>query len=323
MRLVGTSEKKPFEDLFEIYLLYLDETRGNFPFLIFPDETIKNNKEKMRPIKIHSVWWTDMRDQAVMDHIDLEYGNKMYFARKFLTLSKRNQHWIGSNFNYPETITIILALPADIYIFGVDLLNKLTTNIIKDFEGKLYKVIESEIAKEEIIKSDNIIETIKIGEDVKQKVKNLIVNTCKGFFSSVIKEADKNSIKLQKAISYFSLKGIDSKYNVFSDERNSFSKIKVFEPKIGGNNNNEFKIIVQNNSQKEYNNISIKITYLKDFFETEIMNHTIDIWFPEEELLFISPIIPGINEYHLFIEYKRNQCFSKKIDLNALNINKK
>ena len=116
---------------------------------------------------------------------------------------------------------------------------------------------------------------------------------------------------MQKAISYFSLKGIDS-----SDERFSLSKIKVFEPKIG-NNNNEFEIIVQNNSQKEYNNISIKITSLKEFFETEIMNYTIDKWFPEEELLFISPIIPNVNEYHLFIEHNKNQCFSKKIDLNA------
>ncbi len=311
MRLVGPSEKKPFEDLFEIYLLFLDETRGNMPFLIYPDESIKNNKEKMRPIKIHSVWWTDMEDQAVIDHIDLEYSNRTYLARKFLTLSKRNQHRIGTTFDNIETITIIFVLPSNLYIFGVDLLNKLTTNIITNFEGQLYKVIESEIAKEEIIKSDKIIETIKIGEKVKQKLKNLIVNTCKDFFSSVIKEDNKNSIELQKAISYFSLKGIDS-----SDERNSFSKIKVFEPKIG-DNNNEFEIIVQNNSQKEYNNLSIKITYLKEFLETEIMNYPIDNWFPEEELLFISPIIPNINEYHLFIKHNKNQCFSKKIDLNA------
>lgn len=314
MSSVGPSEKKPFEDIFEIYLLYLDETRGNIPFLIYPDESIKNNKEKMRPIKIHSVWWTDMEDQAVMDHIDLEYSNRTYFARKFLTLSKRNQHRIGTDFDNPETITIILALSSHIYIFGADLLNKLTINIIKNFEGQLYKIIESEIAKEEIIKSDKIIEIIKIGEEVKQKLKNLIANTCKDFFSSVIKEDDKNSIELQKAISYFSLKGIDS-----SDERNSFSIIKVFEPKIG-DNNNEFEIIVQNNSQKEYNNISIKITYLKDFLETELMNYTIDKWFPEEELLFISPIIPNVNEYHLFIEHNKNQCFSRKIDLNALNV---
>ncbi|TFG23225.1 MAG: hypothetical protein EU529_08165 [Promethearchaeota archaeon] len=319
MSSVEPSEKKSFEDIFEIYLLYLDETRGNIPFLIFPDESIKNNKEKMRPIMIHSVWWTDMEDQAVMDHIDLEYSNRTYFARKFLTLSKRNQHRIGTDFDNPETITIILALPSHIYIFGADLLNKLTINIIKNFEGKLYKVIESEIAKEEIIKSDKIIETIKIGEEVKQKLKNLIVNTCKDFFSSVIKEDSKNSIKLQKAISYFSLKGMDSKYYIFSDKRNSFSKIKVFEPKIG-DNNNEFEIIVQNNSQKEYNNISIKIAYLKDFLETELMNYTIDKWFPEEELLFISPIIPNVNEYHLFIEHNKNQCFSRKIDLNALNV---
>jgi len=311
MRTFETSEKKPFEDLIEIYLLYLDETRGNITFLIYPDESIKNNKERMRPIKIHSVWWTDMEDQAVMNHIDLEYGNRTYLARKFLTLSKRNQHRIGTDFDTPETITIILALPSHIYIFGEDLLNQLTVNIIKNFEGKLFKLIESEIAKEEIIKSDKIIETIKIGEDVKQKLKNLIVNTCKDFYSSVIKEDNKNSIELQKAISYFSLKGIDS-----SDERKSFSKIKVFEPKIG-DNNNEFEIIVQNNSQKEYNNLSIKITYLKEFLETEIMNYPIDKWLPEEELLFISPIIPNVNEYHLFIEYKKNQCFSKKIDLNA------
>jgi len=51
------------------------------------------------------------------------------------------------------------------------------------------------------------------------------------------------------------------------------------------------------------------------------MEQLIDIWFPKEELLFISPIIPHINEYLFFIIEKKNKTklFSKKIDINLLN----
>jgi hypothetical protein len=78
---------------------------------------------------------------------------------------------------------------------------------------------------------------------------------------------------------------------------------------------------VQNNTNSELHEISVKITHVKEFFEKEIMNQTIDFWFPGEELLFISPIIPHIEEYLIFIieEENKKKLLSKKIDINLLN----
>ena len=200
-----STKKDSFEGLYEVFLLFFDETKGNVPFFIYPDETIKNNAEKMRPINIHTIWWMDMKDQAVMDHVDLEYGDKMYIARKFLTLSKRKKKGVKVDNYSPETIIIMLALPNDLYIFGSALLNQLTINIIKNFEGKLYHVIESEIAKEKIIKTPEVKKIIDQGDIIKERIKDIILVTCKHYFSSVINKSNIKSIKQQKALSYLSL----------------------------------------------------------------------------------------------------------------------
>ena len=89
--MVDSSKKDPFKGLYELYLLVFDKTRGKVPLFIYPDDNIKIDKKKMRPINIHTIWWMDMKDQAVIDHVDLEYREKIYLARKFLTLSKREK----------------------------------------------------------------------------------------------------------------------------------------------------------------------------------------------------------------------------------------
>ena len=80
----------------------------------------------------------------------------------------------------------------------------------------------------------------------------------------------------------------------------------------------EIEVMVQNTSNKEFNGINIRMVALKNFIEKEIMTHMIDIWFPEEELLFISPIIPEIKDYFLFIKDEKWDLLSKKIDLEEL-----
>ncbi|MFX1259820.1 MAG: hypothetical protein ACFFAN_18365, partial [Promethearchaeota archaeon] len=84
------------------------------------------------------------------------------------------------------------------------------------------------------------------------------------------------------------------------------------------NNNQELEIIVQNNTNKEIKDIKINISHLRDFFEKKIMIQEIDKWFPHEKLLFIFPIIPHINEYHIVINNTNEKLLSKKIDLNKL-----
>ena len=52
------------------------------------------------------------------------------------------------------------------------------------------------------------------------------------------------------------------------------------------------------------------------------MNHTIDKWYPNEELIFISPILSNINEYILLIKDDNFHLLSKKIDIDNSNLNK-
>ncbi len=336
------SKLDPFENLFEVFVLCFDELKGHVPLLIYPKEDIKIDEQKMRPINIHSIWFLEVKEQSALDHVDLEYGNKIYFARKFLAPSNRKKRRAGLEDTTPETIIVMLALPTDMDIFGGDLLKKITKDVKENFENFMYQIIESEIAKDEIIKTPKLKGTIEKGNALKEKLRRLICNTCKEYFASVIKQSDATSIKQQKAISFLSLKGVDFSHLVCDADRTFFSSIKLFDPtknqakdiafkqpfEIKSVNviedSQELEILVKNTIGHEMNDVAIKITHVKEFFEKEIMNQIVDFWAIDEELLFISPIIPHVNDYLFFIieeDYQGNKqkLLSKKIDLNTVH----
>ena len=332
------TQKNLFEGV--VYVLYFDEERGHIPLLIYPQETekLKSNKKFMRPIKYHSIWFLDIDDGGVLDHIDVEYKGFTFFGKKFKTESRREKRRAGLETETPETIVVIVALPNDLEIFGDELIQIMTKEIRAKFENDLYKIIESEIAQEEIIKSPKIKEKLKEGTKIKVLLRDLIDNTYKDYFAKTIKQSDDTDLKKQKAISFLMLKGIDFSHITGVDGKSVFSNIKLFDPTklaqeiltinnpfsiskiILIDDSQEMEILVENTTKKEFNRISVKITHVKEFFEKEIMNQSIDMWFPEEELIFISPIIPHINEYLFFIidEEKNEKFLSKKIDLNLL-----
>ena len=143
---------------------------------------------------------------------------------------------------------------------------------------------------------------------------------------------------MQKAIAYLALKGMDLSHVDSSNYKDSFSNIQLFDPTQKNNlilldknifsikqitlseNSSEIEILVKNNTDKEINRIIVVITHVKEFFEKEIMTENIEVWFPNEELVFISPIFPQIEEYLLFIikEDSDEKLLSKKIDIKAL-----
>jgi hypothetical protein len=331
------SKKNDVEDLCVAYILYFDEARGHVPLMIYPDDKYKNDKKYMRPIKYHSIWFFDIEEQAALDHIDLEYKGYTFFGKKFLTKSQRKKRRAGLVEETPETIVIIISLPNDINIFGDDLIRILTKVIRENFEDKLFEMIEADIAKDEVIKTPQIKKKIEKGEELTKKLWELIGKTIDDYFSDVVKQTDTASIKQQKAISYLALKGIDFSHITGVLSKDTFSKIKLFDPNSTANNelalriplsitnitimedSKELEILVRNNLDEELIDLTVKITHVKEFFEKEIMNQVIDLWFPKEELLFISPILPHVDEYLLFIINAKNErIFSKKIDLNLL-----
>jgi len=338
----NNGEYCPFGGLCEIYLLFYDEVRGHIPLLICPDESIKDDEEKMRPINYHSIWFLNKKDNADYENIDLEYGEKTYFATKVFLSSKRKKRRAGLNVDSPEIIVIMVALPTEMNIFGDDLLNKMTTNIITNYKDSLSQIILSEIEKTELINlnfaSPQIKKIIQEGEVAKENIRNGIKNTCMDYFSSVIKQKDSTSIKKQKAISYLSLKGIDINYVVSNNEKVNFSDMKLFNQSAKSDHlfeikkpfeisnicilkdTNELEIMVKNVKEDEFNNLLIKIAHIKDFFERQILDHSIDCWYPNEDILFTLPIIPSKNEYiFLTIENSHHTKYlTKKIDLEHL-----
>ncbi|MFX1411370.1 MAG: hypothetical protein ACFFA6_13550 [Promethearchaeota archaeon] len=331
-------DKNPFEELAIVYVLYFDEAHGHVPLLIYPDDRYKDDKKFMRPIKYHPIWFLSVDDQEALDHIDLEFKGYTFFGKKFLTTSKRKKRRAGLEEETPETIVVIVSLPNKLEIFGDELIKNLVDEIRGNFEKNLFEIIEAEIVRDAVIKSPRIDKLIEKGDIIKNQLRELIEKTVNIYFSSVIKQDDTTSIKMQKAISYLALKGIDVSHISSGDYKDSFSSIKIFDPsektkveltkgmdfsikKVNiMEDSQELEILTQNNSKNEFHNILIKITNVKEYFEKEIMSEHIDIWFPEEKLVFVSPIISHINEYLFFIidEKTKERLISKRIDLNLL-----
>lgn len=325
------------EQLCEVFLLYFDEEFGHMPLLITPDESLRENKDLMRLIKIHSIWFLDISDETSPDRIDLEYQGKMYFAKKFMVPTTREKRRTGSEREPFETIVLILSLPIDMDIFGGSLLKKISERIIKHFRLKISSIIEAEVAKLNVIKTPRSRELIKLGEAIKSRIKILIKNTCCHYFQSVIKKTDSTTFKLQKAISYLSLKGVPINYIVSEQEGINFSNIKIFEAKTCADElyqsqkyfsiertnfdlkTQELKVLLKNQTTKAYNNIEIKVVAIQDFFESEILHEIIDEWVSKEEIIIILPEITVTHEYLLSIidGNSKHTLFKNKINITT------
>jgi len=334
------TRKRLLEELCVVYVLYFDEVLGHMPLVIYPIEgdKLKDNKKFMRPIKYHPIWFLDVEEQNALDHIDLDFKNFIFFGKKFLMKSEREKKRMGLQADTPEVVVIIVSLPKEIDMFGDDLIREMTEEIQKKFENLLYKIIDAENVKKEIIQTKKTKDVIKEGNMIKDNLYNVIEKISNEYFSRVIKTVDGSSIRQQKAISYLSLKGIDVS-SIGTIGGKSFSGIKLFEkngthPEYSLKNpfrirniqiikdSNEFEIVIQNVSEEDKTNLSVKITHIKEFFEKEILDQDIDFWYSGEELLFISPLIPQIYEYLFFIIDKSNseKILTKKIDLREIFI---
>jgi hypothetical protein len=230
-------------------------------------------------------------------------------------------------------------LPIELQIFGDDLIRKLTEQLRSKFEDQFFKVIESEIARDTIIKTPKIQKIITEGTKIKVFIRELIDKVVKEHFSNVIqRKKGSPSLKTQKAISYFSLKGFELTPLSTLKGENGFSSIELFDPTKQESsikvplsitninlieNSQEIEITIQNSTKEELKNVSITITHVKEFFEKEVMNQEIDFWFSQEELLFVSPIIPHIDEYLVSIEKRDNGnhqiILNQRIDIKLIN----
>ena len=225
-----SEEKDPIKELCVVYVLYFDELKGHIPLLAYPKDYLRHDKEYMRPIEYHSIWFLDIEEDGLMGHIDLVYRGFKYFGKKFLTKSKRKKRRAGLNEETPETIVIIISLPQEIDVFGDRLIKTLTIKIKKNFEDKFYKIIESEIAQDFKEKTSKIEDIIKSGTKIKLNLRELIDKITQDFFSVELKKSlDDISSEKQKAVSFLSLRGIKSSIFKSIEGKSAITNFHSFE----------------------------------------------------------------------------------------------
>jgi len=178
----------------QVYILHFDEVKGLIPILIFSNEFIKKNEKQILPIKFHPIWFLDSENERDFEQIKLVYNGKVYFAKKFKTFLKKKKRKHRIKDEKFDNVVIIIVLLKEFNIYGSDLLNIITKTIKKNFGPSLNQIIESEILKENLIKSPRIIEIIKRGEIIKEKIKNHLEKIWENYFDSIIYSYEKNQI---------------------------------------------------------------------------------------------------------------------------------
>lgn len=171
--------------LCQIYILYFDKVKGQIPLLIFPNECIKNNEQELHPIKFHPIWYMDAENQRGFEQVNLVYKGKVYIAKKFKIFLKRKKRRVRFKDENFDIAVIIIVLPKKSDIYGSDLLRIITKTIKKNFRTLLYHIVESEILKENLIKTPKIIEIIKRGDFIKENIKNQVKKIWERYFNSI------------------------------------------------------------------------------------------------------------------------------------------
>lgn len=154
--------------------MYCDEIRGIFPLLIFPEESIKSDDKIMTPINFHPIWFLSTEGEIESEYVNLIYEGKVYFAKKYQFYSEKDERKANHIEAFFKKIAIILVLPKDMNFYRRIFLKTALEAISKDFKSCFYKIVESEILKEDLIKIPKNESIIKEGEVMKKKIKNIL-----------------------------------------------------------------------------------------------------------------------------------------------------
>ncbi|MHA1379866.1 MAG: CBS domain-containing protein [Candidatus Helarchaeota archaeon] len=318
------TQLKQRSSLYEIFLCYFDEARGHLPLYTYP-EYLKTNEEKEKIIKIHSIWFLDTESQKDLEHVDLEFGNRVYLALKFTGESFRVKNRSGMDETTPETYVLILSLPKDYSFLGTDLIFSVYSKI-KALADRLYILIQKEAAVYKVVKSPKDKTIIEEGKVIEKELHKLCKNLLPDISPDTINSLASATTKKNEKLAYLLFHDISksstpssprqfeiSKISETGDKTEYFKKIAMFTQIELIENRKKLKIAVKNVSLKDLFNITIEISQVQEFFETSHWETSIDTWFAGEELVFQYPINDLNNQYIFEISAPDRKLLVKEI----------
>jgi len=177
--------------------MHFNKVMEIIPLLIFPDDSIKNDENLMRPIKYHPIWFLDSQEKTKSENIGLIYDGKVYFGKKFKIFLKTEKKIAKNKEQAFDMIILIMVLREKMNSYGKNYLKIISEIIIKNFEGHFRMIITSEILKENFIETPKRREVIKEGDFLKEKIKTLLNDIREDYFSLVNYSQKNNLINLE------------------------------------------------------------------------------------------------------------------------------
>jgi len=165
--------------------MYFDEIMGIIPLLIFPDDSIKNDENLMRPIKYHPIWFLKSQECTKSENIDLIYNGKVYSGKKYKMLLKTKKRIVKSKEADFDTVVLILVFLRKLNLFGKNYLNIVSEIIMKNYENSFQKIKDSEILKFHLFKNSKSKKIIPEGSFEKNKILTLLNNILEDYLSLI------------------------------------------------------------------------------------------------------------------------------------------
>lgn len=151
---------------------------GIIPLLIFPDESIKYNKNLMRPIIYHPIWFLSTGKGKETEYINLSYKRNIFIGRKYQLFPEKEDLKTIFIKDYLWNIVIISVFPYEFNIYKRFYSQLTLEAILKDYIKSFVKIIKSEILKNDLVQNPKNVRIMNEGDLLKEKIKNLL----KAFF---------------------------------------------------------------------------------------------------------------------------------------------
>ncbi|MHA1607763.1 MAG: hypothetical protein ACTSWP_09550 [Candidatus Freyarchaeota archaeon] len=320
-----------FSEFIEIYLCCFHEIKGHLVLFTIPSH-LKNDKNILRILQRHPVWWLAVDEfKEEVDHVDLEFGGKVYSATKFAAKSARRKQRAGMTEETEEVFVLIVSTPVSIAKpLGEELLRILRRKIQESLSDQLYILIMREEIAVKPVKSE---EDRKIIEE-SSKIETTLEDICESAIPEVsqrVIEALQYDAEKQRSLVYFLLSHLYSGQAPIRSIPLSEKSIIEARPvelthespvELEGvelvEQGKKLKITVKNTSEKGLENIKITISHIQDIFETYSWSTNVELWFPLESLVFVFPRVDNNGEYIIKVEDVAEKLLVKKISVKEL-----
>lgn len=155
--------------------MYRDELNGILPLLIFPDESVKQDNNTMKPIYYHPIWNFSIDDTKKAEGVNLIYRKNVYCAKNYLVYCEAiEESKVDYLKGFFKKIVIIIVIPEEMNYEQKIFLKSAIEVIIKNFKSHFTKIVKSEILKLDIIKIPKNENIIKEGNTLKEKIRKLL-----------------------------------------------------------------------------------------------------------------------------------------------------